>query len=157
LWQIGPIEDAARAVVELVDDLRAKPSADADMAVAFGNAIGILGEAGRVEEAAAAARHALPMMRRAQTYFVDVWAYLFWRRGQREAAARLIGVSNAGCVRSGAPRESNEERLIAQARADLEARMGADAFAGCLAAGTRLREAELYALISDALAQPTGE
>jgi len=124
------------------------------MAVAFANAIGILGEAGRVEEAAAAARHALPMMRRAQTYFVDVWAYLFWRRGQREAAALLIGVSNAGCVRSGAPREPNEERLIAQARADLEARMGADAFAGCLAAGARLSEAELFALISDALAQP---
>ena len=35
--------------------------------------------------------------------------------------------------------------------------MGADAFAGRLAAGARLGEAELVALISETLAQPPGE
>ena len=96
-------------------------------------------------------------MRRARTYFVEEWAYLFWRRGQREAAARLIGASDAQCIKDDVPRQPNEERLIAQARADLEARMGADAFAGCLAAGARLSEAELFALISEALAQSPRE
>jgi hypothetical protein len=35
--------------------------------------------------------------------------------------------------------------------------MGAEAFASCLAAGARLREAELFALIAETLAQPAGE
>ena len=104
-----------------------------------------------------AARDVLPFMQRARTYFVEEWAYLFWRRGQREAAARLIGASDAQCLKDDVPRQPNEERLIAQARADLEAVMGAEAFAGSLAAGARLREAELFALIAETLAQPAGE
>jgi predicted ATPase/DNA-binding winged helix-turn-helix (wHTH) protein len=157
LWLIGPIAEAEREIRKLVDELRTKPAADADMTVAFANAIGILSETGHVDEAARAARDALPMMRRARSYFVEEWAYLFWRQGQREAAARLIGASDAQCVKDDAPRQPNEERLIAQARADLEAVMGAEALAGSLAAGAKLGEAELAALIAGTLAQPLAE
>jgi len=157
LWHIGPIEEAAREVRRLVDELRTRPAADADTTVAFANAMGILSETGHIDEALRAARDALPMMRRARYYFAEAWAYVFWRRGQREAAAHLIGASDAQCAKDDAPRQPNEERLIAQARADLEAGMGAEAFAGSLAAGARLGEAELVALIAETLAQPAGE
>ena len=55
------------------------------------------------------------------------------------------------------PRQPNEERLIGQARADLEAAMGAETFAAARAAGAGLGEAELAALIAGTLAQPSGE
>jgi hypothetical protein len=157
LWHIGPIEDAAREVRRLLDELRARPAADADMTVAFANAIGILSETAHVDEAVRAAHDALPLIRRTRSCFVEEWAYLFWRRGQREAAARLIGASDAQCAKDDAPRQPNEERLIAQARTDLEAAMGAAAFAGGLAAGARLGEAELVALIAETLAQSSGD
>ncbi len=156
LWLIGPIEDAACEAARLVDELRTQPAGDSDMATAFSNAMGILSELGRIDEAVRAARDVLPFMRRARTYFVEEWAYLFWRRGQREAAARLIGASDAQCIKDDVPRQPNEERLIAQARADLEAVPGAEAFARNLAAGARLGEAELVALIAETLAQPPG-
>ena len=157
MWEIGPVEAAAHEASRLVDDLRAKPAALSDMDNAFANAVSILSEMGHVDEASAVAREALPLMRRSGSYFVEAWAYLFWRRGQREAAARLIGASDAQCAKDDAPRQPNEERLIAQARADLEAKMGAEAFAGSHAAGARLGEAELVALISEALAQAPGK
>jgi hypothetical protein len=154
LWYLGPIEEAAREVRRLVDELRTRPAADADMTVAFANAIGILSETVHIGEAVRAAHDSLPLMRRARSYFVEEWAYLFWRRGQCEAAARLIGASDAQCEKDDTPRQPNEERLIAQARADLEAKMGVEAFAGSLGAGARLGEAELIALSSESLAQP---
>ena len=157
LWHLGSVEEAEREIRTLVDELRAKPAADGDMIVAFANAMGILGETGHVDEALRAARDALPMMRRARTYYVEAWAYLFWRRGQREAAARLIGASDAQCMKDDTPRQPNEERLIAQARAELEAGMGAETFAAARAAGAGLGEAELAALIAGTLAQPSGE
>jgi predicted ATPase/DNA-binding winged helix-turn-helix (wHTH) protein len=153
IWEIGPIEAAARDASQLVDDLRAKPAALSDMDNAFVNLVGILSEMGRVDEASAVAREAFPLMRRTRSYFVEEWVYLFWRRGQIDAAALLLGWSDAQCAKDDAPRQPNEERLIAQARADLEATMGAEAFAGSRAAGARLGEAELVALISEALAQ----
>ena len=65
-------------------------------------------------------------MRRAQTYFVEEWAYLFWRRGQVETAARLLGASDAQRPGAAEPLQPNERRLIAEARA---------ALAGAAAAG----------------------
>jgi len=157
MWLLGMVEEAAREACTPVGELRAKPAADADMSSAFANAIGCLSETGRIDEATCAARDALPIMRRAGSYTVEEWAYLVWRRGQREAAARLIGASDAQCIKDDAPRQLNEERLIARARADLEEAIGAAAFAASLAAGARRGEAELVALISEALAQAPGK
>ena len=105
--------------------------------------IGILSEIGRIDEASAAAREALPMMRRARRYFVEEWAYLFWRRGQRESAALLLGASDAKCVRDELPLQANERRLIAAARAALEG--AAAGRSRALAAGAALGEADLPA------------
>jgi predicted ATPase len=153
LWQVGPIEEAAREACKLAEELRARPAAYSDMAVLFANVVGILSEMGRIDEASAAASDALPIMRRAQEYYVEEWAYLFWRRGQIDTATILLGASEAQGVRADVPLQHNEKRLIAEVRAALEAQPHPHALAPDLATGAALGEGELLALISEALAK----
>jgi hypothetical protein len=127
------------------------------MAVTFANLIGILSELGRIDEASAAARDALPVMRRSQTYFPEEWVHLFWRRGQFETAVRLLGHCDAEVHRTGVPIQINEARLIAQARAALEARLPSGSFATAHAAGAALSKAEVLALISAAIENASGQ
>ena len=120
LWEMGPIEDAAREAAQLALDMRSRPAAENDMDMLYANLMGILSEIGRIDEASAAATTGLPLMRRSRRYFTEEWAYLFWRRGQLEAAATLLGAVEAETVRSGTPPQPNEARLLAQARPALE-------------------------------------
>ena len=110
LWQIGPVEEAARAACQLAEELHARPAADDELIDSFANVMGILSEMGRIDEASAAAREALPIMRRSQRYGIEEWVYLFWRRGQLDAAALLLGASDAEQVRTDVPLQPNEER-----------------------------------------------
>jgi predicted ATPase/class 3 adenylate cyclase len=153
LWEMGLIEEAAREASALAHDLRARPAAYGDMDLVFANWMGILSESGRIVEAAAVAREALPLMRRTQDYYVEDWAYLFWRRSQIDTATRLLGASDAICVRTGSPLQPNEARLIAAVRASLAADLSHEALARGLAAGAELSSAEIGALISKALAE----
>ncbi len=155
LWQMGPIEEAACEACKLAEELRARPAGHEDMAILFANVVGILSEMGRIDEASTAAAEALPLMRRARRYYVEEWAYLFWRRGQIDTATLLIGASDAEQIRDEAPLQECERRLIAEARAAL-AQLQPGALARGLAAGAALGERELLALISEALAQPLG-
>jgi predicted ATPase/DNA-binding winged helix-turn-helix (wHTH) protein len=154
LWEMGPIEEAARVACELAAAFRARPAANSDMAVLFANLIGILSETGRIDEATAAAHEAIPILRRARYTYTEEWLYLFWRRGQFDTAAVLLGASDAERLRYGTPHQANERRIIAQARADLEARMDAGVHATCLARGAALQEAQWLPLIAEALVQP---
>ena len=154
LWETGPIEEAAHEVRALARELRARPAAENDMDMLFANLMGILSEMGCVEEASAAAVEALPMMRRSRRHFVAEWAYLFWRRGQLETAALLVGAIDAETSRSGVPSQPNETRLIAEARTALAAQLEPQTLARCLATGATLEPAGLIALISDGLAEP---
>ena len=156
LWEIGPIEEAAREVCGLAEQLRARPASFTDTALVFSNVVGILSEMDRVEEASRAARESLPFMRRAKQYFLDVFVHLLWRRGQFEAATLVLGASEAVIADNQAPRQPNEQRLIAKARPALQSALSDEVFASGLAAGAALSEAELHALISGALAQPLG-
>ncbi len=152
LWQVAPIEEAAREAYALAEALRVKPAAYNDMDILFANLLGILSEMGRIDEASAVAGEVLPLMRRTQRYFVEEWVYLFWRRGQLDVATRLLGATDAA-VRSDHPLQRNEERLIAEARAALERALPPDVFTSGLAAGAALNHGELLALITDALAK----
>ena len=154
LWEIGPIEEAAREVCSLAEQLRARPASDTDTALVFSNVVGILSEMDRVEEASTAARESLPVMRRAKQYFLDVFVHLLWRREQFESAALLLGASEAVNADHQAPRQPNERRLIGQARLGLGAALTPDAFARLLAEGAALGEVELHAVVADALSQP---
>jgi predicted ATPase/DNA-binding winged helix-turn-helix (wHTH) protein len=153
LWHVGPIEDAVREARKLAEDLRGRPAAAGDMAILFANLMGILSEMACIDEASTVAAEALPMMRRARYTYVEEWVHLFWRRGQAETAARLLGASDAERARFGTPHQVNEERLIAEARAALADELPADEFASMLAAGATLTQAEMLALISAGLEQ----
>jgi hypothetical protein len=154
LWQFGPLEAAAREACELVADLRARPAAENDMDIAYANMMGVLCEAGRVEEASAAAAEGLQLMRRSRRYYNEEWAYLFWCRGQLEIAAKLLGLVDAEVARSDAKPQPNEARLVDQARRALAAALPAEEFARHLAAGAALDLTALHALISQGLAMP---
>ena len=56
-------EAAAREASKLAEEFRAKPSADADMAILFANLIGVLSEMGRIDEASSAARERMSMFK----------------------------------------------------------------------------------------------
>jgi hypothetical protein len=142
IWQTGALADAARVAEELASDLRVRPAAGLARALHLANTIGILSEMGRVEEASAFAREAFPVMRRARSIYIEEWVYLFWRRGQLETAALLLGASDAERARLGTPHQENERRLIAQARAALTAELPAAALASALAAGALLQDSD---------------
>ena len=156
LWTAGPIEEAAREARKLAEELHARPAADGDMAVLNANLVGILSEAGHIEDAAAAASEALPIMRRAHALYIEQWVYLFWRRGQIDTAALLLGALDAAQLRTAVPLQVNERRLIAEARPAIEGELNAEALSSSLAAGAALGETELLALISEALAETLG-
>ena len=151
LWQMGSLDEAARYVSGLISDLRTRPSADTDMSTAYANAIGILAELGRIDDASAIALDALHPMRRSSEYYLEEWAYLFWRRGQLDIAARLLGAHDAKRLQS-TPSQVNEQRLIDRTRLELERALPRDTMAGLLAAGATLGKTEMHALISEGLA-----
>jgi predicted ATPase/DNA-binding winged helix-turn-helix (wHTH) protein len=153
LWQVGPIEEAAREARQLREELRMRPSTATDMDVMFANLIGILCEMDLIAEASDAAREALPVMRRSRNYYLEEWVYLFWRRGQSDVAARLLGAFDASFREIGMPSQSNEQRLIDKARAALEKELPPEALAKHLAAGASLDPATLPELLSESLAQ----
>ena len=154
LWETGPREEAAREAIDLVQALRERPAADSDMDVAFSNAVGVLSELGRIDEASALARESLGVMRRTQTYFIDAWLHLFWRRGQLDQAALLLGAVDARRARDIALTQSNEQRLVAEARAAIEKDLAPAALQSCLAAGAALATKDLGALIVAAFESP---
>ena len=154
LWQVGPIEEAAREAQRLAQDLRDRPSTASDTDVLYANLIGILCEMDRIAEASDAAREALPVMRRSRNYFLEEWVYLFWRRGQSDVAARLLGAVEAQFGATGQPPQPNERRLVNRARAALEQELPADVFAAHLAAGAVLGTEKVYPLLSESLARP---
>jgi hypothetical protein len=81
---------------------------------------------------------------------------MFWRRGQHDTAALLLGASDAKRLRDGPP-QVNEVRLIAELRAALAAELPGDVLERNCAAGAALAEAELPGLLAAALAQPWSE
>lgn len=109
---------------------------------------------GRIDDATDAAVIGLPLMRRSRRYFPEEWAYLFWRRGQHEAAAMLVGATDAETARTGAPSQPNEARLLRAARPALAEALPPDAYARCVAAGAALDAAGLLSLLERTLAQP---
>ena len=121
----------------------------------FANLIGILCEMDLVAEASDAAREALPIMRRSRNYYLEEWVYLFWRRGQPDIAARLLGAFDASSRKSGLPPQPNEQRLISKARAALEKELPSDVLAEHLATGASLDPERLPELLSESLNLPT--
>lgn len=152
LWLMGLHERAADEALKFAGRLRDRPAADPDAATLFANAMGILSEMGRVGEALAIARFALPVMQRARAFYIESWAYMYWRRGQFDIAATLLGFSDGEVRRTGMPLQVNERRIIAEARKDLAAKLPKDVFESHLAAGATLDSQKVHALLAAGLA-----
>ncbi len=154
LWQVGPIEQAAVEAQQLGEELRTRPAAISDTDVLYANLMGILSEMGRVDDASRAARDALPFMRRSHNYYLEEWIYLFWRRGQLELAALLLGALDAKAARTGMPPQSNERRLIATARKGIEDAMEPETLTQYRSTGASIDADRLSGVLAEALAQP---
>lgn len=120
----------------------------------YANLIGILCEMDRIAEASDAGREALPVMRRSRNYFFEEWMYLFWRRGQPEVAAQLLGAVEMQSGATGLPPQPNEQRLVTRARAALAQELPADVFAAHLATGAALSPEKVYSFLAESLARP---
>jgi hypothetical protein len=115
--------------------------------------MGILSEMGRADDASRAARDALPFMRRSHNYYLEEWIYLFWRRGQLEVAALLLGALDARAARTGMPPQSNERRLIVAARKGIEDAVEPETLAQYRSAGASIDADRLSGVLAEALAQ----
>jgi len=153
LWLSGDREGAAREGRALVGRLHRRPAAYGDMNVVYANLFGVLSELGELDEAGAVAREGLPYMRHEARYFVEEWMYYFWRRGELDVAAQLLGACDAAQARGGAPYQPNEQRLVDAARPALLAALGAEGMARHATTGAALTPAEMGALLGAALAR----
>jgi len=153
LWQSGDLDEAAAQAQQLAIDLRARPAAISDTDVLYANLMGIYSEMNRLEEAAVAAREGLPFMRRSHSFFLEEWAHLFWRRGQLDTAALLLGALDAASARFGRPPQANEQRLIVSARAGIESALDPGTLTSYRATGAALNAERLSEVLSAALAQ----
>jgi hypothetical protein len=149
LWELGPLTDAAQEARALAQDLRERPTAPGDMDVSFTNLLGIESELGNLEAAAAVARETQALLVRTGGRYHEAWVHFFWRSGQHDIAAMLLGE----CDARGADHsvQVNEVRLREQARAGLAAAMSAEALEARKAAGAALTQSEVVALLAQGL------
>jgi predicted ATPase/DNA-binding winged helix-turn-helix (wHTH) protein len=155
LWEIAPIEEAAGEANAILEMLQSRPLGPTDSAMVYSNVVGILSEAGHVDQARQAAVAALPGIRRAKRFFLDVIVHLLWRIGEFDVAARLLGASDAFAAWQGAQRPVNERRLIEQVRPLLEAALTTRRFQQCLDDGAAFDEGQWQATVAAALSSAT--
>lgn len=151
LWEMGCAEEAVQQLDQVLrwNGLRSIP--DYDLVDAMVQRIGILGESRGLEEAAAATRQALPVMRRMPKFGFEAFAQLLAGLGRLSEAARVLG-AQAARLRSG--RElgrANEERVAQKTLAALREQMPADTLARELARGDALRSHDVCGLLAEAL------
>jgi predicted ATPase len=152
LWQVGSLAEAATEVIRVVGQLEWRPLRRQWTMVALGNLIGILSEAGRWHEASGLLVRFLPTMRSLKRYCWDALAHLYWRRGQIEIAAQLLGLAEARAAKGLSYREANEHRLVAQVLPALKSALGTVRFEALLAAGAESSVEALHDLMARALA-----
>jgi hypothetical protein len=154
LWQAGSMAEAATEVIRLAEQLELRPLRRQWTNIAHNNLIGILSEAGRWHEASGFLMRFLPTMRSLRVYGWDVLAHLFWRRGQIEIAAQLLGAAEAKAAAGLSAREGNEHRLVGEVGPALRSKLGDVYFQTLLAAGAESTEEALHNLMEVALADP---
>ena len=152
LWEIGMHDEAARKLAELLESLQQRPVSDYDRVEALSMHIGVLGESGRIDEAAAAASEALPVMRRMPKFRFEPCAQLLRRLGRPAAAARVLGAQAARERDGREPRQVNEDRIARSTLAALQTELPVAQLAAELALGESLSYLDVCALLADALA-----
>jgi predicted ATPase/DNA-binding winged helix-turn-helix (wHTH) protein len=151
LWQFGRHDEAAEKLADLLESQRLRPASDYELVETLSIQMGVLGEAGRIGEAVAAARTALPAMRRMPKFRFEPCAQLLWRLGRPEAAARVLGAQAARERDGRETRQVNEKRIAQATLASLQTELAPAQLAAEMAVGDRMRHLDVCALLADAL------
>ena len=151
LWGLGRHDEAAAELAWLLAQGHRGPVSDYELVDAMTVRTWALCECGRIDEAVASARLALPLMRRMPKFSLEGCAYLLWRLGRNEAAARTLG-TYAAQQRSGHELQGpNEARLGRATRVGLEAALPAGVLATQMSRGESLGHADVCAALAEAL------
>jgi predicted ATPase/DNA-binding winged helix-turn-helix (wHTH) protein len=150
-WELGDHVGAARDIEELLEAMRLRPASDFEAIEAVSMRVAILGESGRVDEAVAAAREALPVMRRMPKFRLEGYAQLLWRLGRPDSAARVLGALAARERDGREQRQINEARIARATLAALPDLLPPERLAAESALGEGLGEAEICGLVAEAL------
>jgi predicted ATPase/DNA-binding winged helix-turn-helix (wHTH) protein len=154
LWQLGEHDRAARDLAELLEAMRHRPASDSEVIDAMTILVAILGEMGRIDDAAATARAALPVMRRKPKFRFEAYAQLLWRLGRPEAAARVLGALAALHRERREQHQINDDRVARSTIAALESSLAAPRLAAEMAAGEGLGPSDICSLVAEALETP---
>ena len=150
-WEMGQHDEAARELAELIAAQVRRPASDYELVETMAPRVWILAESGRIDEAVAAAREALPVMRRMPKYRIEGCAYLLWRLGRPEAAARVLGARDALLRAGREQRQVNEDRLARTTLAALQATLASETLSAEMARGESLGLPDVCALLAQAL------
>ena len=157
LWEMGRHDEAAQKLGEILDSLKQRPVSDYDRIEAMSVHLGVLGESGRLDEAIAAAREALPVMRRMPKFRFESCAQLLWRLGRPQLAARVLGAQAARERDGREAKQVNEERIARATLAALQTQLPAAQLSAEMALGDRLSYLDVCALLAEALVGAAGE
>jgi len=157
LWEIGEHDGAERDIVELLDAMRQRTASDSEVIDAMTILVAIRGEVGNVEQATAAARDALPVMRRMPKFRFEGYAQLLWRLARPEAAARVLGALAALHRERREQHQINDDRIARSTLAALTSALPAERLAAEMAAGGRLGASDVCSLVAEALEAPLAQ
>lgn len=151
LWEMRQHDQAAAELVGLLEQRHRGPVSDYELVDAMTVLAWILSERGRIDEAVARVGGALPLMRRMPKFSVEGCAYLLWRLGRHEAAARALGTGVA-LQRSGHGTPGpNEVRLGLATKAGLQTALPAAVLAAQMSLGESLGHPEVCAMLAEAI------
>ena len=142
-WALGDLDAAVSMLLEYVAMLRRSTmSRKSSLGFALGNLAGLFTERGELEEALAAAREGLPLLRDAGYVwiFADHVALRAALAGKLANAARIAGYADAEHARKGATHEPNEARAQASLWVLLREQLDAAELERLLAEGAKLSE-----------------
>ena len=142
-WALGDLDAAAASFRKQVALLRESPMRTGrSLGYALANLAGVLTEGGGVDEALAAAREGLPLVREdgSAWIFADHVALRAALAGKLSDAARLAGYSDCTWSAKEATRQPNEARARERLHALLRKNFRADELEGLLAEGATLSE-----------------
>jgi predicted ATPase/DNA-binding winged helix-turn-helix (wHTH) protein len=142
-WALGDLDAAVSMLLEYVGMMRRSPmSRKSSLGYALGNLAGLFTERGELEEALAAARDGLPLLRDAGYLwiFADHVALRSALAGKLANAARIAGYSDAEHAKKGATYEPNEARARARLWVLLREKLDAAQLERFVAEGAKLSE-----------------
>ncbi|MFI4929153.1 MAG: ATP-binding protein [Burkholderiales bacterium] len=150
-WELGQHDEAAQELLELLHALRRRPVSDYELVEVKTMRTWVLAESGRLDEATDAAREALPVMRRMPKFRLEGCAYLLWKLGRPQAAARVLG-ARAARERTGRELyQINEDRIARATLEALEARLSPEVLSAEMSLGESLVFSDVCALLVEAL------